>query len=153
MPDRFEELLPFVPECPSASVPDTRAAALRTSSRFMKSRYRQILALLANKPLCIFEVAHQLSNDLQTTIHDHQISGRFGALVEGGLIQKSGVTRPTPTGCQAAEYQPTLAGLAVLAEASRENPNHSASNGGAAELSGNGPQATVCESPRPADSV
>ncbi len=116
MPDRFKELLPYVPPAAASQVP-TRAAALRTSTRFMKSRYQQILQLLADKPLCIFEVAHALSNALQTPIHDHQISGRFSALVDGGLIEKSGVTRPTPTGCQAMVYDISLAGKAILAEA------------------------------------
>ena len=119
MPDRLKELTPYTPPVGSrwedSSV--TRGQALRRAAKFSKTRYRQILALLADGPQCIFELARALSFLTQTTIHDHQISGRFRALVDEGLIEKSGTRRPTPTGCHAEVYQITLAGLAVHMEA------------------------------------
>jgi hypothetical protein len=113
---------------PSKRDESTRAAAGRTAARWSKVRYRQILQLLEERGgLCIFEIAAALSTPSAPsvpqslsasvpplTVHDHQISGRFGALEHAGLIQKAGIQRPTPTGCKAEVYQLTLAGLAVL---------------------------------------
>jgi hypothetical protein len=132
-PDRFQELIPYLPPSPPQSAQsappaesvDTRQHALRTTARFMKGRYQAILALLETRGLCIFEVAQRLSapNDSMTQspndsiVLPHQISGRFSALFDAGLIAKSPATRPTPTGCQAQVYELTLAGLAILHEA------------------------------------
>ena len=116
MPDRFKELTPFVP--PKGSWMEdpnvTRGQALRTAAQSCGKRSRQILALLVDGPQCIFEISAALTILTQTPIHDHQISGRFRALADGGLIEKSGTRRPTPTGCQAEVYQVTLAGLARI---------------------------------------
>jgi hypothetical protein len=93
----------------------TRHQAARVAARWARTRYRQILQLLADRGgLCIFEVARAISAQENATVHDHQISGRFGALEHAELIKKAGVKRCTPTGCQAEVYQITLAGLAVL---------------------------------------
>jgi hypothetical protein len=86
----------------------TSAAAARIASRYARKRYRQILAALADKPRCIFEVAEVLH------CFDHQISGRFGELVEHGLIARTGHRRVKPaTGCSAEEYTLTLVGQGV----------------------------------------
>src|SRR5436305_1441121 len=98
----------------------TRSDAARTAVRWAKVRYRQILQLLADRGgLCIFEVAAALTVQEQTSIHDHQISGRFGAMEHAELIEKAGLQRRTPSGCRAEVYQITLAGLAVLQDQPR----------------------------------
>jgi hypothetical protein len=130
-PDRFQELVPFVP--PRGAGEPTRTAALRTTARFMKGRYQEILQAIADSPrggLCIFEVAALLSAKHLTTIHDHQISGRFGTLEDAGLLVKSPATRPTATGCQATVYNVTLAGMAILQEAGATTENTAAQRNG-----------------------
>jgi hypothetical protein len=130
MPDRLQPLTPYVPP-PHSWLEDpniTRGRALRVAAKNVSQRGYQILALLAERgPLCIFEIAAALSNagilpasSSPSPIFPHQISGRFIALVEAGLIEKTGHRRPTPTGCSAEVYTITLAGLAVH----QEHSNH-----------------------------
>jgi hypothetical protein len=116
--------LPPSPALPEPSLFDsTSIAAGRVAARYAKSRYLQILAYLQEKPGCIFEIAAALSTQSSVlspqssprTVHDHQISGRFSALVKDALIARTGLRRKKPdTGCDCEEYCITLTGLAVL---------------------------------------
>lgn len=93
---------------PAPLFESTSQAAARVASRFARQRYRQVLAALADKPRCIFEVAAIVG------CLDHQISGRFGELVKHGLIERTGARRAKPaTGCHCDEYRLTLIGVGV----------------------------------------
>jgi hypothetical protein len=160
MPDRFKQLAPFIP--PHSWEQDrnvTRGAALRAASRVHSKRCLQILTLLATKPLCIFETAALLGTPISRSassspyspiapplILPHQISGRFRELTDAGAIMKTGIRRPTPTGCTAEVYQITLAGIAILEESSRHAPRAVAPPpGGSVEPSSNSPSAVRLE--------
>jgi hypothetical protein len=78
----------------------TSEQARRISSQKVGDRYTQIINVLATGPACIFEVAQALG------CFDHQISGRFGEMVQLGLIEKTGDRRTKQsTGCQAEVYR------------------------------------------------
>lgn len=72
----------------------TSQLARRVAARKASKRYQQIAEALADGPRCIFEIAEVIG------CHDHQISGRFGELVDLGLLTKTGDRRRKPgTGC------------------------------------------------------
>lgn len=99
----------------------TSLQAGHVAARFAGVRYRQILTHLKERPACIFEIAAALSTP-DHPVFDHQISGRFGELVEATLILRTGIRRRKPTtNCQCDEYAITTIGLGVLAEAT-SNP-------------------------------
>jgi hypothetical protein len=71
------------------------AAALASGSR-----RAQILDLLEERALAIFEIAALIG------VFDHQISGRFSALEADGYIRKTGERRRKPdTDCEAEVYE------------------------------------------------
>jgi len=93
----------------------TREEARRVAAAMTATRYRQIIQVLAEQPLCIFEVAERLGR------FDHQISGRFGELVKLGLIEKTGERRRKPsTGCSAEVYR--IAGDVIAEGVAPESP-------------------------------
>jgi hypothetical protein len=124
MADNPDNLLPPPPAMPAPSLFDsTSIEAGRAAARTAGKRHLQILAILKERGGgCIFEVAAALSQasgltpqDPPLTVHDHQISGRFGELAAQGLIARTGIRRTKPaTGCHAEEYCITLLGLAAL---------------------------------------
>src|SRR5579884_2619892 len=101
---------------PRSLFESTSEMAGHVAAKFAGIRYRQILELLrvaGTDGLCIFEIAAKIG------CHDHQISGRFGELVDHLLIRRTGERREKPsTGCQCDVYQITLIGLSTLGPAS-----------------------------------
>jgi len=78
----------------------TSEEARRVASAKAGDRYVQIVKILAAGPKCIFEIAAEIG------CFDHQISGRFGEMVELGLIRKTGERTIKPsTGCKADVYE------------------------------------------------
>jgi len=100
----------------------TNALAYQTASKFFSQRCRQIMSVLQERgPCCIFEIAAFLSVPPSGVnpgriIFDHQISGRFGKMVEDGLIARTGHHKvKESTGCQCDEYRITAAGIDFMA--------------------------------------
>lgn len=111
MPEQNQNLLPVTgaPPAPASLFESTSQEAGHVAARFARQRYLQILAILRDRPACIFEIAGAIG------CHDHQISGRFGELVKANLIERTGLRRLKPeTGCSAEEYRITLIGIGVF---------------------------------------
>ena len=86
-------------DVPANPAPYTRRQALAFAQVMRPGRRRRIIELLTERPRAIFEISAILG------VQQHQIAGRFSELVADGLIERTGETRPTPSGCQADVYR------------------------------------------------
>ncbi|MGB7158152.1 MAG: hypothetical protein WBD40_08810 [Tepidisphaeraceae bacterium] len=84
----------------STATPSTSTLAGQAAARVVNSRRAQILdCIREHGPQAIFEVADKLG------VFDHQISGRFGALIADNFLRKTGERRrKQDTQCDAEVY-------------------------------------------------
>lgn len=85
---------------PTWDCTQTSRRAGAVAAKYSSTRYRQIVQLLAERPMTLWELAGRIG------CFDHQISGRITDLLKAGRIERTGETRPNPaTNCAAAVYR------------------------------------------------
>lgn len=83
--------------------PETSKAAAAVSKELRSEHHKTILAVMATGSLGW--TADDIA--MRCSLSRHQIGRRLNELERAGIIRKTGVTRPTPTGRMACCYEGT----------------------------------------------